>query len=106
MEDCIFCQIVRGTAPSWKVYESDAAYASLDIHPVSEYHTLVIPKRHYTNLFDVAERDLLGVMSALKHVVDLYHDRLGLCNVQVVCSSGRGAAGRLLPPFPHRPPAR
>ena len=53
MEDCIFCQIASGNAKSWKVYETDNAYAFLDIHPVNEYHTLVIPKRHYVNIFDI-----------------------------------------------------
>ena len=49
MQDCIFCKIVRQEAPSWKVMETEKAYAFLDINPVSEYHTLVIPKAHYTN---------------------------------------------------------
>lgn len=89
--DCIFCKIVRGEAKSWKVYEDEYAYAFLDIHPVSEYHTLVIPKKHYENIFDVPEEDLLHVMRALKLVVGLYHQRLGLRNVQIVNSSGREA---------------
>ena len=91
MDDCIFCRIVRGEAESWKVYETDSAYAFLDIHPVSEYHTLVIPKQHATDIFDVAEEDLLGLMSVLKHVVDLYRDQLGIENLQVVSSSGAEA---------------
>ncbi|MCY3711159.1 MAG: HIT domain-containing protein [Caldilineaceae bacterium] len=91
MDDCIFCQIAQGTADSWKVYETDSAYAFLDIHPVNEYHTLVIPKNHYVNIFDVPEHELVQVISALKHVVDLYHDRLGIGNVQIVNSSGAQA---------------
>lgn len=81
----------RGEAASWKVYETDSAYAFLDINPVTEYHTLVIPKQHAADLFDVSEADLLGVMSALKQVIDLYRERLGLQNLQVVCSSGAEA---------------
>lgn len=88
MKDCIFCQIAQGKAHAWKVYETDLAFAFLDINPVNAYHTLVIPKNHCTNMFDVSERDLLGVMSALRHVITLYQDKLGLANAQVVCSSG------------------
>ena len=44
MEDCIFCKIVKGKANSWKVYENESVYAFLDINPVNEYHTLIIPK--------------------------------------------------------------
>lgn len=91
MEDCIFCQIASGQAKSWKVYETDHAYAFLDIHPVNEYHTLVIPKRHYVNIFDIPTGELLHVISALKHVVDLYQERLGLANAQIVNSSGAEA---------------
>lgn len=91
MEDCIFCHIVAGRAESWKVYETESAYAFLDIHPVNEFHTLVIPKRHYIDIFDVPEEELIGVLSALKYVVDLYHERLGIRNLQVVSSSGAEA---------------
>ena len=91
MNDCIFCQVAEGTAESWKVYETDSTYAFLDIHPVNEYHTLVIPKRHYTNIFDVPDDELVQVISALKHVVDLYHDKLGIENLQIVNSSGAEA---------------
>ena len=91
MQECIFCEIVNGSAHSWKVHETELAYAFLDINPVNPYHTLVIPKKHATNLFDVAEEDLLGVMLALKEVVDLYKKKLGLNQAQVFCSSGKDA---------------
>ena len=91
MDDCIFCKIAQRTADSWKVYETDSAYAFLDIHPVNEFHTLVIPKNHYVNIFDVPEHELVQVVFALKHVVDLYHERLGIDNVQIVNSSGAEA---------------
>jgi histidine triad (HIT) family protein len=63
MEDCIFCKIVKGEANSWKVYENESVYAFLDINPVNEYHTLIIPKRHYENIFDTPEDELIKVMS-------------------------------------------
>jgi histidine triad (HIT) family protein len=91
MDDCIFCQVARRERESWTVYETAAAYAFLDINPVSEYHTLVIPRRHATDIFGVSEADLLEVMSALKHVVDLYRRRLGITHLQVVSSSGAEA---------------
>lgn len=50
MSSCIFCKLVAGEAISWKVYETESVYAFLDIHPVNEYHTLVIPKKHYENI--------------------------------------------------------
>jgi histidine triad (HIT) family protein len=91
MNDCIFCRIAAGAVPSWKVYESSAAYAFFDINPVNEYHTLVISKSHYKSIFDIPAQDLLNVISALKYVVDLYHEKLGLEHVQIVNSSGAKA---------------
>lgn len=91
MKDCIFCQIADGKAPAWKVDENDRAFAFLDINPVNPYHTLVIPKRHAINMFDVSEKDLLAVIRLLKGVMDLYAEKLGMENAQVVCSSGAEA---------------
>jgi len=91
MNDCIFCKIVKGEAKSWKVYEDESVYAFLDIHPVNEYHTLVIPKNHYENIFDIPEQELNKVISVVKKIVVLYDDRLGINNVQIINSSGREA---------------
>ena len=53
MEQCIFCKIVKGEVPSYKVYEDNAYLAFLDIHPQSPGHTLVIPKEHYRWVWDL-----------------------------------------------------
>lgn len=89
MSDCIFCKIIAGKAPSWKVWESEKAYAFLDIHPAARYHTLVIPKRHSENMFDVEEADLLAVMQGVREVVRLYREKLGIEHLQIINSNGR-----------------
>jgi len=53
MDDCIFCKIVKGEIPSYKVYEDDSFLAFLDIHPLNVGHTLVIPKKHERWVWDV-----------------------------------------------------
>ena len=52
MENCIFCKIVNKEIPSYKVYEDDAVYAFLDISQATKGHTLLIPKKHVTDIFD------------------------------------------------------
>lgn len=47
MEDCIFCKIVKGEIPAYKIYEDKDFLAFLDIAPFVDGHTLVIPKKHY-----------------------------------------------------------
>ncbi|MFA5737075.1 MAG: HIT family protein [Candidatus Paceibacterota bacterium] len=51
--DCLFCKIVSGKIPAYKIYEDDKFIAFLDIKPINFGHTLVIPKKHYRNLFDL-----------------------------------------------------
>lgn len=91
MNDCIFCKIAKGEIKSWKVYEDENVFAFLDIHPVNEYHTLVIPKKHYENIFDTPEEELKNVISVIKKLAVLYNEKLGLKNVQIINSSGREA---------------
>jgi len=51
--DCIFCKIVRGEIPSYKVYEDTDFFAFIDINPQSPGHVQVIPKKHYRWVWDV-----------------------------------------------------
>jgi histidine triad (HIT) family protein len=88
MSDCIFCEIVQGREPSWKVYEDESTYAFFDVDPVSEYHTLVVPKTHYADVFAISEASLLEVARTIKTVVSLYEAKLGLRNIQIMNSSG------------------
>lgn len=88
MKDCIFCKIVRGEAPSWKVMENEHVYAFLDINPVSKYHTLVIPKKHYENIFDIGESDMQHVAVMLRKLSRIYQTRLGIENLQIINSNG------------------
>ena len=89
--DCIFCQIAQGKAPAWKVYEDAHVVAFFDINPVNEYHTLVIPKQHYVNVFDTPVEELQHVIAAVKRITAVYQEKLGIQNVQIVNSSGREA---------------
>ncbi len=66
--DCIFCKIVRGELPSYKVYEDDATFAFLDIRPVNAGHTLVIPKKHSHNIFDIEPNDWAEVTETVRKV--------------------------------------
>lgn len=53
MENCIFCKIIKGEIPSYKVYEDDNFLAFIDINPQSPGHTQVIPKKHTRWVWDV-----------------------------------------------------
>jgi len=89
MENCIFCKIVKGEVPSYKVYEDDHTFAFLDINPAAEFHTLVIPKAHYVNVLDIPSDTFSHVMNTVKTVVNLYREKLGLENLQLIHSAGK-----------------
>ena len=55
MEDCIFCKIINGEIPSYKIYEDEIVYAFLDITQVTPGHTLVVPKKHAKDIFEYDE---------------------------------------------------
>ena len=52
MTDCIFCKIIDGEIPSYKVYEDDVVCAFLDISQTTPGHTLVVPKKHVKDIFE------------------------------------------------------
>ncbi len=55
MDECIFCKIVKGEIPCTKLGETDNLLAFLDVNPLKQGHTLVIPKKHNTNFLDFPE---------------------------------------------------
>ena len=74
---CIFCKIAAGQAPAHIVHEDERTLTFMDIFPVADGHTLVIPKAHGTNLLTVADADLAHVIvrsravaAAIRRVLD------------------------------------
>ena len=55
--DCIFCKIVAGEVPCFKLFEDAQTLAFMDINPVHDGHCLVIPKAHSPNVFEIAPED-------------------------------------------------
>lgn len=91
--DCIFCMIVAGKAPAAKVAESEHALAFLDLFPSVEGHTLVIPKRHYDDVFG-ADDVTLGAVHALARRVSIAMDRALAPDGLMMFQLNRAAAGQ------------
>ena len=68
MEDTIFTKIIKGEIPCHKVYEDDSTFAFLDIHPITEGHTLVIPKKRVEFLWDLDDTTYQTLMVATKKI--------------------------------------
>ncbi len=68
MESCIFCKIVKGELPSYKVWEDSKHLAFLSTAPHHEGHVLLIPKRHKNYFFDMDDREISEIMLAAKKI--------------------------------------
>ncbi len=91
MTDCIFCKIVQGELPCFKVYEDDRVLAFLDINPISMGHTLIIPKRHSKDLYEIPGEDLTALHLASKKIIKAISDALSPTGVACVQLNGKGA---------------
>lgn len=67
-KNCIFCKIARKEIQSEIVYENDRYVAFLDINPSNPGHTLIIPKKHYTNTLDTPDDIFAGMVGVAKLV--------------------------------------
>lgn len=65
---CLFCKIVSGEILTDKVYEDEDIYAFLDIKPINPGHTLVVPKKHYKNLYELPDDILQKVSLVFKKI--------------------------------------
>jgi len=93
--DCIFCKMVAGKIPVTKVYEDEVVLAFLDIGPLSDGHTLVIPRRHFQRLHDCPAELLAQVCSRLGRVAKAVAAGMECEGYNVLCNNGR-AAGQLV----------
>lgn len=61
-DDCVFCKIIRGEIPAFKIYEDDQTFAFMDINPACEGHALIISKEHCKDLLE-APPDVLSMVA-------------------------------------------
>jgi histidine triad (HIT) family protein len=92
MDDCVFCAMVAGKIPVAKVYEDQAVLAFLDIGPLSDGHTLVIPKEHCARMHE-CKPELLGeVGSRLGRIAGAVAAAMKADGYNVLCNNGRAAS--------------
>jgi histidine triad (HIT) family protein len=85
--DCIFCKIVSGEIPSYKIDEDDKTIAFMDINPWTRGHALVIPKEHSRNIYDVDPDDLAAIHKTGQRVAKRMRDRLNCEGINTLQSS-------------------
>ncbi len=68
VNECVFCKIVKGDIPCYKVYEDENVLAFLDINPMCKGHTIVVLKKHYELMTAMPEKDLFELMKGVQEV--------------------------------------
>lgn len=86
--NCIFCEIANKKIPSKIIYEDDVAISYLDINPDSNGHTLIIPKKHYTDLVDIDDATLSHIMSVARNLKKLLEDKLKIDGLTLIQNNG------------------
>ncbi len=90
-ESCIFCKILNKQAPASIIYEDETLLAFLDIRPLNEGHTLVIPKRHYVDIFDIPEDQLSQVHKVVKQVSVAIKKATNSDGISIIQQNGKAA---------------
>ena len=91
MSDCLFCKIINGDIPSVKVYEDEHVYAFMDIMPLTKGHTLLIPKTHCQDLFEMPEDVAANLYKAAPKVANAIKAACNPIGMNTVNNNGAAA---------------
>ena len=88
---CVFCKIVNGEIPCFKIHETENTLAFLDISQNTVGHTLVIPKRHVENIFNLDEELSKELFASVTKTAKLLKDKLGFDAANLLNNNGEKA---------------
>ena len=86
--DCIFCKIINGDIPSYTLYEDEVVKVFLDVNPLANGHALIVPKKHYTDLFDIDNNTLMHILEVAKKMDNLFKEKLGSEGLTLIQNNG------------------
>lgn len=86
--DCVFCKIVKGDIPSYKLYEDDVVMAFLDINPYAPGHTLIIPKEHTLDLMTISDKTLNHIMNKSREIANMVTTKLNAPGYTLIQNNG------------------
>ncbi len=93
---CLFCAIAAGSIPAKKVYEDSSALAILDINPRNPGHTLVLPKKHYSTIFDMPSEDAGNFFRTVRKLASMVSNATKAQGINILQNNGL-VAGQMVP---------
>ena len=94
--DCIFCKIIDGEIPCFKLYEDEATLAFMDINPANEGHALVIPKEHAADIHGVSTAAITATVISAQKVAAAIEKTLNPDGLNLLQCNGPAAAQSVL----------
>jgi len=92
---CLFCKLVKGELPSYKIYEDDQTFAFLDISPMAKGHTMVIPKEHAQTFLDASESSVRAIAATIKKLAPSILKATGATGFNIL-SNNHTSAGQFV----------
>jgi histidine triad (HIT) family protein len=90
-DDCIFCKIVNGEIPCAKVFENEQVLAFLDISQVTKGHTLVIPKTHKENVFELTPELSQNIFKVVPNIANAIKKQFSPIGLNLLNNNGEHA---------------
>ena len=94
--DCVFCKIIAGDIPCFKLHEDDDTLAFMDINPASEGHALVIPKEHSADVHGISDAAISSTVVTAKKIASAIEKTLNPGGLNLVQCNGPAAAQSVL----------
>ncbi|MCL2456270.1 MAG: HIT family protein [Defluviitaleaceae bacterium] len=88
---CIFCKIVAGELPSYKIYEDAIFVAILNRFPATKGSVLLIPKEHVENTFELSDETLRKILPLAKKIAEKIFDALNCDGINFLQNNGKAA---------------
>jgi len=89
--DCLFCAIMDGELPSYKLYEDEYFYVMLDRFPKCLGHALILPKRHVAHIFDLSEEESRRLFPLTQKIAEAMKEQLDFSGLNLLQNNGAAA---------------
>lgn len=86
--NCVFCKIINGEIPSYTIYEDDIVKVFLDIHPDSNGHMLIVPKKHIVDITTMDSETFAHILEIVKKMKTLLEEKLRIAGLTLIQNNG------------------
>lgn len=94
--NCIFCKIINKEIPSKIVYEDDLVIAILDLSQATYGHTLVMPKKHYANIYEIDDDTLAHLIKVVKELAIKLKNKLHADGINILNNNAEAAGQTIM----------